>query len=210
VSKLSASQDPPLASKAPAYLYYIIKPVINFVFQQGETALTERTARHFMDSFSDKNGVLMTPRDVALNAQAFLVENLTAQKRYEDSILAIKKLIALDSSNSFSYYLLSENQEMADRPDDSLKTLETALKLDPYELRYIIKYANLLAKFKSIRQGFDFLGQKAEFLAANGMPNSASVLRYNQNCLLVSPDTGDDNSVSPSQRLVPLTGGLGN
>ncbi|MDR1656664.1 MAG: DUF2723 domain-containing protein [Deltaproteobacteria bacterium] len=186
---LALGNDPPLAQKAPAYLFYIVRPVLEFVNGQGNYQLAEKIIRRFFERFTDPStGRLMLPYDAALNAQAFISELLFRQHRFDEATLELKKLIELDPSNAYSYLLLGISLASQGDHQSALDALLTASKKDPNNPQITIKYANYLAKYHSIQIAVDFLNEKINYFKRHGLTNAALTTELFQVCLLVPPE----------------------
>ncbi|MDR1567306.1 MAG: DUF2723 domain-containing protein [Streptococcaceae bacterium] len=190
---LSKNTSPYLSRKAPVNIYYCLRPVISYAFYFGEYQLTETVMRTFIDSFINNDRSYLIPYDLKLNANMFIINNLSLQNRYSEAIEEMINFIKLDPSVPLSYYLLGLLYEKNNQIDKSFELIESALQKDQLNLIFIVKYSNLLAKYKQIKTAKEFLEKKSKFFASKNMPNSSIIIDYYASCLMNSPE---DDSIN--------------
>jgi hypothetical protein len=195
IDELANSKDPPLARKAPASIYYIVQPILDFLMQEGDYSLAESVIRRFMATFSDDNNRLMTPFDVELNALAFLADSLTKQKRFAEAEEVLATLVSLDPSKPDGRYLQASNFDSQGQAQKALEAIDEALEFSPYELEYVRTKAQILAKYWTIQDGVSFLYEKSENLTAEGLPFLSKIVDYYRRCLLQPPEADADEHV---------------
>jgi tetratricopeptide (TPR) repeat protein len=192
LASLGPDSDPPLARKAKAYLYYIIRPVAELVASHSRHELAERLMRGLFASLGGgPGGRLDIPFDAALNAQAFLATTLHQLKRYPEAIEAAERLIALDPATAHSYFLLASSQYAAGLREEAIASMEVAIDLAPYEPGYAVRQANLLAKLRSISAATSFLAERAALMRKAGLDDAAKALDDTAVCLSLPPEIVD-------------------
>ncbi|MDR2443625.1 MAG: DUF2723 domain-containing protein [Deltaproteobacteria bacterium] len=202
--RLAEGTDPPLARKAPAYLFYIVRPILGFIAEQGDYASAEKVMRHFKARFSDPvSGRLLIPYDAGINAQAFFCELLVQQKRYHEATAEFETLIALDPSIGYSYYLLGSNYDKLGNIEAAMANLYRASEVDPLDVEIALRLGSYLAKNRSQKAAVDFLDEKAAYFFRQGLSNSGqAVIKFRDN-LIMPPDNSDlsneNSSLGPSQ-----------
>jgi tetratricopeptide (TPR) repeat protein len=196
---LGKSIDPPLARKSSVNVYYCLRPVVAYAFRFGEYVLTEKAISTFINTFTDRNGKLMFPYDMSLNAHIFIINNLMLQNKDDEARDAMEKFIELDPSISYSYYILALIYEKTNKQNEAFKYIEKAMKMDPYDEIYMIQYAKYLAKYYSISLADNFLKKRSQFLVSKRMLNTAKIVNYYNSCLFVAPEddtAGDSHNLS--------------
>jgi tetratricopeptide (TPR) repeat protein len=192
LASLGPDSDPPLARKAKAYLYYIIRPVAGWAGSHSRHELAERLLRGLFASLGGgPGGRLDIPFDAALDAQAFLATTLHQLKRYPEAIEAAERLIALDPATAHGYFLLASSQYAAGLREEALASMGVAIDLAPYDPGYAIRQANLLAKLRSITAATSFLAERAALMRKDGLDDEAKALDDTAACLSLPPESVD-------------------
>jgi tetratricopeptide (TPR) repeat protein len=190
-NKIAYNEDLPLSKKAPAYLFYIMRPVLGYVFFKGNYNLTETVMRQFIDIFSESKGKILVPYDVNINIYAFLTSNLIRQKRFIESNKLAEILIDLDPSKGMSYFMFAVSLEKTGDIDKSFDMLLMAIDREPNNLSFIYSYALHLAKYRSIIESINFLESKLNYFNQTQMINSAGVIEQFKDCLRLDPEELD-------------------
>jgi tetratricopeptide (TPR) repeat protein len=189
INKLGNNNDIPLSKKAPANIYYSIKPIIDFAYENGDNKLTERVLRSILEVFSDGNGQILLTYDLGIEVQVSLADNLYKQGRYNEAIEIWHKVIELEPNNGLNYFRLAFCLDKAQQPQQALEAMREAVRKDPISLRFTYVYSRLLAKYQSISAAIDFLGEKASYYQSEGMEFYSKLLNNYRSCLLLDPET---------------------
>jgi tetratricopeptide (TPR) repeat protein len=191
IAQLAVSKDPPLASKAPAYLMYFTNPIFRAV---GGKVPTEGllTVEALLDTFSRPDGSFLFPTDVVLNLHAYLANTYRLEKNYTKAFKYINKLISLSPFDANSYFILGLIYDNQHKKDEALASWKTATTLDIYNVKYIYNYHLALAKYKSIPEAISFLeGRAQEFEKEKALNLRDLVLKF-RDCFFLPPEeTGD-------------------
>ncbi|MDR1111560.1 MAG: DUF2723 domain-containing protein [Deltaproteobacteria bacterium] len=185
---MAKGDDPPLAKKAPYYLFIVMEPIIRYALENGEYVLTEKVIQTYMDSFKDKNGKGLFPYNVGLNVQSDMVKILVRLNRLNEAEVAMKRLVAMDPSKPIGYYLLGLIQEANEKSTEAMASIRTAMERDPYDVHFIRRYAVLLAKYVTLAQGVKFLDERSWFFASKGFTGFSMVIDDFRACLLTPPE----------------------
>jgi hypothetical protein len=185
---LSLSDDPPLASKVPAYLMYISDPVFLAAADLKYYGEATQTVETYINSFTRNDGTFMFPSDVALNLHAFLANIFRLEKNYPKALKYVKKLISLSPYNANSHYMLGliyDNQKMA---EETLAAWKTATEIDKYEIGFFYHYSLALAKYRSVQEAVKFLEERAGFFKGEYMQNLSALALQMRDCFLLPPE----------------------
>lgn len=185
---LGPESDPPLARKAPAYLYYIMRPVAALAAENSRPDLAIRLMEAFFARFTGADGLLMAPWDAVLDAQGYLTLTLFNLKRYPEALKSAEKLIEMDPRSAYPYYLLASSQYALGLRDEAIKTMSVCVEVDKYDPNVAIRYAKLLAKHRSINAARSFLDERARYMRKGGMSYSAAALDEESACLGLPPE----------------------
>jgi hypothetical protein len=185
---LAISDDPKLASKAPAYLMYFTSPVFQMVAEKKYYQPAALTVETMLKSFSRPDGSFMFPNDVTLNLHAFLANTYRSAKNYPEALKYANKLVALSPYNPNSYYILGLIYDKLERPEETLAAWLTATELDKYKIGFFYHYHLALAKYKSLDKAIAFLEERAKFFESENMFNLHQLTLKFRDCLLVPPE----------------------
>jgi tetratricopeptide (TPR) repeat protein len=206
IEPLGPDSDPPLAAKAPASLYDVIRPVAGQLSDRGHWDVAERLISGFFKSFTGPDGRLMLPYDGALNAQAFLTQTLYRLKRYPEAAAAAERLIELNPTIGYSYYVLALARMGEGRDDEAFESAAEAARRDRVEPSIALLYSRLLAKERSIAEATIFLTERAAALRRDGLSKPALTLEEMAACLALPPEMED---LQPSEGEARPSGALG-
>jgi tetratricopeptide (TPR) repeat protein len=191
INIIGPESDPPLARKAPAYIYYALRPIAALAAANSRPDLAERLMSTFFTRFTGPDGRLMLSWEAALDAHAYRSIILFNLKRYPEARQAAEKLIELDPVSNYGYFLLANSQFAEGFHDEALKTMTIAVNIDKFDPSIAINYARLLAKMRSLNDAAAFLTDRALFMRKGGMSNSAQALDDFAACLKLAPEIPD-------------------
>jgi hypothetical protein len=187
MAKLATSVDPPLANKAPVFLYYMSDPIFRVVASKfpQESILTVKS---FLTYFSRPDGTVMLPHDVILNLHYFLVDTYRLEKDYTEAIKYAEALISYAPFKAYSYFLLGLIYNNQHKKNEMLAAWKMATTLDIYEMKFIYNYYLALAKYNSISEAVTFLEIRAQELERDNAAHLRDLVLKFRDCLLLPPE----------------------
>jgi tetratricopeptide (TPR) repeat protein len=191
ISQMAVSKDPPLAAKAPAYMIYIVNPIMRLVASRKYYQEAILTAETLLNSFTRPDGTILFPMDVTLNLHAFLANTYRVDKNFLEALKYIKKLISLSPYNPDNYYILGLIYENMGNGEETLAAWRTSTELDKYNVNFFYHYHIALAKYESISAAVKFLEERAQLFKEDNMDNLYKLAIKFRDCLLLPPEEFD-------------------
>jgi tetratricopeptide (TPR) repeat protein len=191
INALGPDSDPPLAKQIPTHIFYILRPVAGLIFEYGHYELADKLMAGYFDRFAGPDGRLPIPYDAAVNAQAFISLTRLKLGRFGESIASSERMIELDPSKGYSYFLLALAQIGDGQMEEALQSLSIAADKDATNPAIAVRYALLMAKQRSLAEASAFLAERARTLRMDGLANSAKALEYLATCLELPPEKED-------------------
>jgi hypothetical protein len=192
--RLAGGVDGPLPRKAPAYMYYTMFPVLEYMYANGRYAETAASIERFLGAFADPSVRTFLPYDVLLNCYALQADSMRKAGDFEKALEIVNRLISIRPYRPSNYVMLGYIHQSLGNVGEAMAAWRQAVELDPLDSLGVVHYGLALARYSSLAEGQAFLESSLPAFINARMFASAEMIARQRDCLLLPPwETGFAN-----------------